>query len=127
MGTDYKLTWHERKAYAMLDDAGEDGLRAALDWLLRVSQPLVPLDTRPGRDKVVLMNTGRVVIDAERNVGGVVYGDEHTEDYAKRQHEDLELKHGPGRQAKFLEEPFEAGKQVMLAIIAAHYRRKFRR
>ncbi|WP_433067447.1 hypothetical protein [Dactylosporangium sp. CS-033363] len=126
MATDYKLTWHEGRAYAMVDEAGEAGLRDALEYLLKVSRPLVPLDTRPGRDQVVLMNTGRVVIDPEHGVGGVVYGDESTKDYAKRQHEDLTFRHAPGRQAKFLEAPFEANKTLMLAIIAAHYRRRFR-
>jgi hypothetical protein len=125
--TDYKITFHDERIFAQLDDAAPEALEAALEWLLKRSQPLVPLDTRPDKDDIVLRETGRVLIDPQRRVGAVVYGDDDTSAYAVRQHEDMTLNHPvPGTQAKFLEEPFEAGKATMHAIMAAHYRRRFR-
>jgi hypothetical protein len=122
---DYRLVMHDNRLFALLDEAEEDALRAALKWLLAKTLPRVPLDVRPGRDEVVLRKTGRVLIDPERNTGAVVFGDDSTDAYAVRQHEDMNLHHPvPGTQAKFLERTFEEGRETMQLIMATVIRRR---
>lgn len=43
--------------------------------------------------------------------------------YARRQHEELTWRHDPGRQAKYLEEPFNAEITTAQQIVATHVRR----
>jgi len=46
--------------------------------------------------------------------------------YAVRQHEDLTLRHDPGRQAKYLEEPMQTERGTMLDLVATEIRRSLR-
>jgi hypothetical protein len=46
--------------------------------------------------------------------------------YAVRQHEELTWRHDPGRQAKYLEQPYNTERPTMLALIAAAERRALR-
>lgn len=124
MSTDYKVTMHDERIFALLDKTRPEAMEPALKWLLAKSKPLTPIDMRTDRDNIVLRATGRVLFDPDNGVGAVVYGDDDTAPYAVRQHEDLTLHHPvPGTRAKFLEEPYEQGKDTMLLMIATAYRR----
>ncbi|MGW4974917.1 hypothetical protein [Streptomyces mirabilis] len=46
--------------------------------------------------------------------------------YARRQHEDLALKHLPGRTAKYLERPMSSERDVVLRLMAVSVRRWLR-
>jgi hypothetical protein len=119
MPADYRLRFEEGKILAIMESASAEALERPLEWLLSQAQDLVPLDKGP------LLESGRVVI-ANNEAGAVVFGDEETEDYAVVQHENLDYQHAPGRQAKYLEEPFLRGIDTMLGMMAWAYRRRFR-
>jgi hypothetical protein len=46
--------------------------------------------------------------------------------YAARQHEELDWRHAPGRQAKYLEQPLNAERATVLDLVAAQMRRALR-
>jgi len=74
------------------------GLNTWLDNVLTLSSPLVPLDEGP------LQESGHVVEAAPDNLTGQV---RYSKVYAARQHEELTWRHAPGRQAKYLEQPYK--------------------
>lgn len=89
--------------------AGE-GLQRALEHTLGVANRLVPLDEgtleRSGKVNRVGLN-GSISFDTV---------------YAVRQHEELTWKHMPGRQAKYLEQPMNTERDVMLRLMAVSLR-----
>jgi hypothetical protein len=88
---------------AEIHAAAEVGVKAAADVLLAASQPLVPVDTG------ALKASGKVSIEGlEAAVSYEGISDEDGYDYGIRQHEDMELHHPNGGQAKFLEQPMNA-------------------
>lgn len=87
-----------------------DGLQRALEHTLGVSKRLVPL--REG----TLERSGRVNRDGLK--GTISYDTV----YAVRQHEELDWKHLPGRQAKYLEQPMNTEREVMLRLMAVGLR-----
>lgn len=93
--------------------AGE-GLQRALEHLLTESRKIVPLD------EGTLERSSRVVRDGLE--GGVVYDTV----YARIQHENLEYRHAPGREAKYLEKPLFRERDVMLQLMAVSLRRWLR-
>lgn len=94
--------------------AAEEGLQKALEHLLTESRKLVPL--REG----TLERSGRVV---RAGMNGYVTYDTV---YARRQHEELNWKHLPGRSAKYLEIPYNRDKDLMLRLMAVPLRRWLR-
>jgi hypothetical protein len=93
--------------------AGE-GLQRALEHTLGVSNSRVPLE------EGTLERSGRVVRDG---LNGAISYDTI---YARRQHEELEWKHLPGRTAKFLENAMNSEREVMLRLMAVPLRRWLR-
>lgn len=79
----------------------------ALEYLLQKSRELVP------HQEGVLELSGRVVVADDGSQGAVTYDTP----YAVRQHEDLTLRHDPGRQAKYLEEPLYREAETMRRLI----------
>ncbi len=85
------------------------------------SQDLVPVDTS------ALQKSGEL---HKPEVSGnsvsveISYGDAATADYAERQHEDLSIRHMPGRMAKFLEIPFVEGAKGMGERVGARVARE---
>lgn len=74
------------------------GLGLGLHLILQVSNSRVP------HEEGDLERDGAVVVDEDELTGAVTYGrDPKVAAYAERQHEDLSLRHDPGREAKFLE------------------------
>jgi hypothetical protein len=84
------------------------GLQVAAEHVLQVSNDRVPLETG------TLMRSGRAVVDRSRGTASVSYDTP----YAARQHEDLTMRHGPGRQAKYLESAIDDTRDDCLRIIA---------
>lgn len=96
--------------------ARREAVEAAGDHILEIAQQLVPHETG------VLQNTGRVVVSR----GGLRAAVQFGTPYARRQHEEMDWKHKPGRQAKYLEEPMMTEQDTCLAIMAAVLRKAAR-
>lgn len=90
------------------------GLQRALEHTLGKAKELVPLE------EGTLERSGRVDVDG---LNGAISFDTV---YAVRQHEELTWKHLPGRQAKYLEQPMNTERQVMLELMAVPLRRWIR-
>ncbi|MFG3349499.1 minor capsid protein [Streptomyces sp. NPDC048018] len=90
--------------------AAEKGLRRALEHTLGVANRLVPLE------EGTLERSGRVDVDG---LNGQISYDTV---YAVRQHEELTWKHLPGRQAKYLEQPMNTERDIMLRLMAVSLR-----
>jgi len=88
----------------------ERGLKQGGLFLQRVSQKIVPID------KNVLRPSANT-----RNVGGKGFAADvvvsYSTEYAVYVHEDLQAKHKPGKQAKYLEEPARTKRGEIVKII----------
>ncbi|WP_327368725.1 minor capsid protein [Streptomyces sp. NBC_01217] len=91
-----------------------DGLRNALEHILAESRRIVPLE------ESTLERSGRVHVDGLE--GAITYDTV----YAVVQHENLDYKHAPGREAKYLEKPMTTERQTALALMAVPLRRWLR-
>jgi hypothetical protein len=87
------------------------GLQAALEFLLAQAERIVPLETGQ------LASTGSVTVEGLR--GAVAFSGP----YSVFQHERLDLRHAPGRMAKYLEIPAQLEAATMGELIAAAVRR----
>lgn len=88
------------------------GLGLALLNTLNVSNEQVPIEEHD------LEQDGGTSIDDANLLGAVSYGRrKDTKDYAVEQHERFDFKHDPGRNAKFLENAFNATRAENLEII----------
>lgn len=83
------------------------GLRLAAEHLLAESRKLVPIE------EGTLERSGTVSVDAANLQAAVAYDTP----YAVRQHEELGYQHDRGRQAKYLEQPANSERPMMLRII----------
>ncbi|MET7333274.1 hypothetical protein [Nonomuraea sp. NPDC005650] len=92
------------------------GLAVAMEHLLQKSREEVP------HEEGTLERSGTTSVDESTLTGAVSYDTP----YAVRQHEDLTLRHDEGRKAKYLEDPADAERAVMLELIAAQIRRSLR-
>lgn len=99
-------------------DAAARGLRKAAEDLLDESLAQVP------RDEADLAGSGEVSVDEAALRAAVSYGRSGpAKEYAVRQHEQLQLQHGGGRKAKFLEDPLNAAAHTAGETIAAEIRK----
>src|SRR5690606_37119217 len=89
------------------------GLRKAAEHRLEVRRRLVPIE------EGTVERTGVASVDDGR-LGAAESYDTPAE---VRQHEDLTLRHDPGRQAKYLEEPMQTARGTMLDLVATEIRR----
>lgn len=110
---DYLNNLNKKKVH--FGEGYERGIVKAAEFLKEKSNEVAPLLTE------ALINESYIGgelkgFDSEVYVG---YGPQGgiSEDYALRQHEDLEFNHAPGRIAKYLEKPFRQHSMVMLRII----------
>lgn len=97
-------------------NAAADGMALALEHILGVSNSRAP------HEEGTLERSGEPFLDREKLVGGISYNTP----YAVRQHEDMTLRHDPGRQAKYLETAMADSKAEALDIIGAQVRRSLR-
>lgn len=111
-----KFTWHGDEVKKRERDGRNKGLRAAAEHLLAESQQLVPIE------EATLERSGVASVDEAKGVAAVSYDTV----YAVRQHEELTWRHDPGRQAKYLEQPYNTEADTMRALIAAQIRRSLR-
>lgn len=107
------IDWNGDAIEAALLDAARRGITLAGEHLLSESRDLVPLE------EGTLERSGAVVVDEANLKATVVYDTP----YAVRQHEEMDWQHAPGRQAKYLERPFNRERDTMQALIAAEIRR----
>lgn len=91
-----------------------EGLKKGLEHVLGVSQQQVPLD------EDTLQRSGKVDVDGLD--GSISYDTV----YARRQHEEMDWKHLPGRKAKYLEDPMLSERPVVLRMMAVGLRRWLR-
>jgi len=87
------------------------GLAKAGLLLRRYSMEVVPVDTT-----TLQTSSGTRVLGHGWNTDVIVF---YTASYAVYVHERTDLKHEPGKQAKFLEEPARTHRQELLNVIAA--------
>jgi hypothetical protein len=97
-----------------ITDAARVGLGDAGEHLLEESRRLVPHE-----EGTLERSSG---VDQDGDVVTVWYD----QPYAVAQHEDRDLRHDPGRQAKYLEQPLVSERPTLLALIAARIRRDTR-
>jgi hypothetical protein len=107
------VRWHGREAKSRMRKGTRKGLRAAGEWLLGEATAIVPIE------EGTLSRSGAVTVTSDANAVAVSFDTV----YAARQHEELTWRHKPGRQAKYLEEPFNTGGDTMLEIVATAQRR----
>ncbi|MGW4695154.1 hypothetical protein ACWEO1_22560 [Kitasatospora cineracea] len=107
------LHFDRARALEAVRRAAAHGLELAMEHILAEAKKIAPLD------EGTLERSGRARVDATRLQGIVSF----STPYAVRQHEELTWRHAPGRQAKYLEVPFFAQREVALALVAAEIRR----
>lgn len=112
MAQSVSVEWNGDRARAAGQEGCATGSLHAAEYLLSVSQPLVP------HEEGTLERSGRATSDGDGNAA-VSYDTE----YAVRQHEELGWQHPLKGQAKYLEEPFLAEQTSMQELIAAAIRR----
>lgn len=113
------VEWYGDKVDQIDTAAARIGLQLAMEHLLQVSTERVPIE------EGTLMRSGTAAVDDHDLIGIVTYSarnDRDNYDYAVRQHEDLTLRHAPGRTAKFLEEPFLEERDTMAKTVAEKIR-----
>ncbi|MGW5352204.1 hypothetical protein ACWERV_17045 [Streptomyces sp. NPDC004031] len=110
MGRYSDLTWHGALIAEEAREHAEDGMDDGLELLLAASRAVVPLLSED------LSKSGKASRDGLE--GTVSYNTV----YARRQHEELTWRHAPGRQAKYLEQPFNELQSQMVQAIAVRLR-----
>lgn len=110
---DFELKWDGRKAIQQAERAGNEGLLAGAERILKDAQARVPVDEGELRD------SGRVQVDGDEVT--VTF----TADHAIPVHEDLEAHHNDG-EAKYLERALAQQKKAALDALAAELRRALR-
>ncbi|MEU3098507.1 hypothetical protein ABZ690_28075 [Streptomyces sp. NPDC006967] len=116
MPQSFRLNFDGAAAAGELRAAAARGLLLGAEFVLAEAQELVPLDEGG------LQNTGTASVD-EGDLAAMVSYDTP---YAVRQHEEMDWRHAPGRQAKYLEQPLNACRGPVQRIIAAQLRRALR-
>lgn len=108
------VEWNGQEAKRLGREGAVEGLEAGTQHLLGAALVLVPWDEHH------LEGTGTATVNGPRLLGAVSFNTP----YARRQHEELDWRHKPGRSAKYLEIPMHAEAAVIRALIAARIRRK---
>lgn len=106
-----RMSWQGRRLWTSRGRRlASEGLQRALEHTLGKAKELVPLE------EGTLERSGRVDVDG---LNGAISFDTV---YAVRQHEEMDWKHLPGRQAKYLEQPMNTERDVMLRLMAVPLR-----
>lgn len=95
------------------------GLKVGGLFLQAESQRICPVDTANLVNTAITRNVGGSGLDTDIVVA---YGDEA--DYAVYVHEDKNAAHGPGKQAKFLEQPARTKRGEIIRIIHDEAKRR---
>ncbi|AQS70843.1 hypothetical protein [Streptomyces pactum] len=116
MAQRFRLDFNGAAVERELRAAAARGLLLAAEYVLAEAQDVVPLD------EGYLQSTGTASVDDGDLTAAVSFDGP----YAVRQHEELDWRHAPGRQAKYLEQPLNANRGPVQRIIAAEVRRALR-
>lgn len=117
MAQNYVMHWYGRRLWTQGGRRrAARGLRLALEHVLAESNKIVPLD------EGTLERSGKTSINEATLTGAVSYDTP----YAVRQHEEMDWRHAPGRQAKYLETAMNTNRQECLRIMQAELRRWLR-
>lgn len=108
--------WNGRRILGEARVGQVKGLIVAAEHLLQVSRTLVPIE------ETTLERSGGADVDPAERRASVFYDTP----YAVIQHEELTYRHDPGRQAKYLEQPFNEERDTMIELVAAATRRAMR-
>lgn len=108
-----QLRWNGDEIAAAVHAAAARGLLLAAEHVLQVADQRVPLD------EGALERSGTASADAASLTAAVSYDTP----YAVYQHERMDLRHAPGRTAKYLETPLNEEAATAQEIIAAQVRR----
>ena len=112
----YTLDWDGDAIAELLDEAAVRGLGQAAEHLLQVSRELCP------HEEGTLERSGVASVDEGSLQAAVSYD----MPYAVRQHEELDWFHKNKGQAKYLEEPANTERDVMLEKVATELWRAVR-
>ncbi|WP_157641220.1 hypothetical protein [Longispora albida] len=117
----FQLRWRGDEALDALQAGVVAGVRTVARFIFDEAQGFVPLD---GGD---LRATGRTFVRASSTgaTGFITYDSPPgaTVALAIVQHERLTMHHGPGRKAKYLEDPIVAARRIAGQVIAQQIRR----
>ena len=113
MAARFELRFNGAAVQRELRAAAARGLLLAAEHVLTEAQEVVPLD------EGYLQSTGTASVDEGTLTAAVSFDGP----YAVRQHEELDWRHAPGRQAKYLEQPLNANRGPVQRNIAAQVRR----
>ncbi|MBQ0827713.1 hypothetical protein [Streptomyces tagetis] len=116
MPQSFRLDFDGAAAEQALRAAAARGLLLGAEHVLGVSDDRVPLD------EAALQRSGTASVD-EADLTAMASYDTP---YAVPQHERLDYRHAPGREAKFLENSVNSERQQVRALIAAELRRALR-
>lgn len=116
MPQSFRLSFDAGGAERNLRRAAARGLYFGAEHVLGVSNDKVPLD------EAALQRSGTASVD-EGDLTGMVSYDTP---YAVPQHERLDYRHAPGREAKYLENALNSERAVVFALVAAQMRRSLR-
>lgn len=105
--------WRGKQASVAIMAAARRGVILWGEWILEQSRRIVPLD------EAVLANSGAVTPSPDGDRSYISFDTR----YAVRQHEELGWRHLPGRQAKYLETPWNASRRIGLRLVANQIRR----
>ena len=108
----YKMKWNGPAITKATETAASRGLKKGAELVLQRSNDRVPIQ------EAILMHSGVASVD------GMTAAISYSTPYAKRQHEDMTLKHDPGRSAKFLEKAINESAQEVMDLVAAEIRRE---
>jgi hypothetical protein len=111
----FEVSWDGDKVMAALRAASYDGLLLGAEHLLTVSSQLAP------HEEGDLERSGEVSGDENDMTVAVSYD----RPYAVVQHEDMNLLHDAGKQAKYLEDPMNDEQDTMLDLLASKPRKLF--
>ncbi|MFI8299988.1 hypothetical protein ACIGCZ_29090 [Streptomyces nigra] len=116
MPQNFRLRFDASGARGELRQAAAHGLFLGAEHVLGVSNDKVPLD------EAALQRSGTASVDDGSLTAMVSYDTP----YAVRQHEELDYRHAPGREAKYLENALNGERAVVFALVAAEMRRSLR-
>ncbi|MDT0567918.1 hypothetical protein RM704_10620 [Streptomyces sp. DSM 3412] len=116
MPQSYRLRFDASAVRGELRQAAARGLFLGAEHVLGVSNDRVPLD------EAALQRSGTASVDESDLTAMVSYDTP----YAVPQHERMDYRHAPGREAKYLENSLNAEREQVLALVAAELRRALR-
>lgn len=116
MAPRFRLRFNGAAATGAIRAGAARGLLLAAEHVLALSKDVVPLD------EAALSRSGTATVDESTLTAAVSFDTP----YAVVQHERLDYRHAPGRQAKYLEQPLNASKGPVGRIIEAEVRRALR-